>query len=50
MHSRAHICLSASANLEAAKIWMVDGVICAQITLSLAVRAIRVTYQMLWLR
>jgi hypothetical protein len=49
MHSLVHIYLSASANLEAAKIRMINGEICAQITLTLAVRAIRVTYQVLWL-
>jgi hypothetical protein len=43
MHSRAHIYLSASANLEAAKIRMINGEVCAQITLTLAVRAFRVT-------
>jgi hypothetical protein len=49
MHSLVHIYLPASANLEAAKILMINGKICAQITLALAVRAIRVTYQVLWL-
>jgi len=28
VHSLLHICMSASANLEASKIWMIDGEIC----------------------